>query len=72
VRFFALGFLLEAVAFALGFCFWPLGFWAFGFWLLEEGRLFDVGGFGREKIAKGKRIAEGKKIAEGELLKGIC
>jgi hypothetical protein len=22
---------------------------ALGFWLLDEGRLFDVGGFGREK-----------------------
>jgi hypothetical protein len=29
--------------------FWTFGFWAFGFWLLDEGRLFDVGGFGREK-----------------------
>jgi hypothetical protein len=27
---------------------------AFGFWLLEEGRLFNVGGFGREKDAEGK------------------
>jgi hypothetical protein len=29
-----------------GICF--LAF-AFGFWLLDEGSLFDVGGFGREK-----------------------
>jgi hypothetical protein len=27
------------------FAFWVKG----GFWLLVEGRLFDVGGFGREK-----------------------
>jgi hypothetical protein len=33
------------------FPFWVKG----GFWLLNEGRLFDVGGFGREKNAEGKK-----------------
>jgi hypothetical protein len=33
--------------FAFGF--WAFGLLGFWLWLLDEGRLFDVGGFGRQK-----------------------
>jgi hypothetical protein len=37
---------------------------------LDEGRFFDLGGFGREKDCGREKTAEGKRITKEKLLKG--